>query len=267
MDILVLVKQIPDPEIPPASFKIDAEAKKVAPPAGLAPVMDPYSEHALEAGLRLKDACPGSRLKVLSMGSGLHKELLKKTLALGADELIMLEDPSFDNAYSNTTARLLSLAVNKSGHFDIILLGRQAADWDAGQTGILLGGTLDLPVVSRARKVETADGKLRVERITSEGYEIVEAPLPAIVTISGELGKLRLPNIKGVLAAKKKEPLYWNAADIGADNISAGTDGQPVTLLRLYQPQRETQCEMITGDTPEEQGVKLADKLRQLKLI
>ena len=267
MDIIVLIKQIPDPEIPPASFKIDVEAKKVVPPANVAPVMDPYSEHALEAGLRLKEANSGSRLKVLSMGSSLNKELFKKTLALGTDELILLEDETFEGISSYTTAHILSLAIAKTGHFDLILTGRQAADWDAGQTGILLGGALDLPVISRARKVEAADGKLRIERVTAKGYEIVEAPVPAIVTVSGESGKLRLPNIKGVLAAKKKEPVCWNAADIGAEAVTSDNASQRITLLRLYQPQRETQCEMIAGNTPEEQGANLADKLRQLKLI
>ena len=267
MDIIVLIKQIPDPEIPPASFKIDAAVNKVVPPSNVAPVMDPYSEHALEAALKLKDANPGSRIKALSMGSGLNKELLKKALALGADELILLDDPAFDNGDSTATSHALALAIKKIGTFDIILTGRQAADWDTGQVGLLLGGALDLPVVSRARKVEAAGGKLRIERVTSDGYEVVEAPIPAVVTVSIELGKLRLPNIRGVLAAKKKEPLYWKAADIGAEAGSTGEAARRVKLLKLYQPQRESHCQTIAGDTPEEQGANLALKLRELKLI
>jgi electron transfer flavoprotein beta subunit len=264
LDIIVLIKQIPDPEIPPASFKIDAAANKVVPPAGVAPVIDPYSEHALEAALRLKDANPGSTIKAVSMGVGLNKDLLKKALALGADELILLDDPAFADLDSAGSAAALAMAIKKIGKFDVILTGRQAADWDAGQVGQLVAGTLNLPAVTYARKIEATGGKLRVERVTAEGYEVVESPIPAVVTVTGELGKLRLPNIKGVLAAKKKEPIYWKAADIGAD---AGSRGRRAKLVKLYQPQREASCEIIPGATPEEQGANLALKLRELKLI
>ncbi len=267
MNIIVLIKQIPDPEIPPASFKIDAAGSKVVPPAGVAPVIDPYSEHALEAALRLKDANSGSVVKAVSLGSGLNKELLKKALALGADELILLDDLAFEGGDSTDTAYALSLAVKKIGVFDIILTGRQAADWDAGQVGLLLGGMLNVAVVSHAKKIELTGGKLRIERVTTEGYEVVESPVPAVVTVTSELGKLRLPNIRGVLAAKKKEPLYWKATDIGADAASIGQSGRRVKLLRLYQPQRDAHCETIPGATPEEQGINLALKLRELKLI
>ncbi|MEN8614787.1 electron transfer flavoprotein subunit beta/FixA family protein [Dehalogenimonas sp. THU2] len=267
MNIIVLIKQIPDPEIPPASFKIDAAANKVVPPSGVAPVIDPYSEHALEAALKLKDANPGSTIKAVSLGSGLNKELLKKALALGADELILVDDSVFEGSDSAGTAHALTLAVKKIGQFDVILTGRQAADWDAGQVGLLVTGALDLPVVSRARKIDSAGGRLRIERVTSDGYEVVEAPIPAVVTVASEIGKLRLPNIRGVLAAKKKEPAVWKAADIGTEITSTGEAGRRVKLLKLYQPQREAKCEIISGDTPEEQGVNLALKLRELKLI
>jgi electron transfer flavoprotein beta subunit len=263
LDIIVLIKQIPDPEIPPASFKIDAAANKVVPPAGVAPVIDPYSEHALEAALKLKDANPGSTVKAVSMGVSLNKELLKKALALGADELVLIDDPAFADLDPTATAAALALAVKKIGKFDVILTGRQSADWDAGQAGLLLAGALKLPAVSRARKVEFSGGKLRVERVTADGYEIVEASLPVLITISSELGKLRLPNIKGVLAAKKKEPIAWKAVNIGV----AGFAVRRTTLVKLYQPQREARCEIIPGATPEEQGANLALKLRELKLI
>jgi electron transfer flavoprotein beta subunit len=263
LNIIVLIKQIPDPEIPPASFKIDPSGIRVVPPAGVSPVIDPYSEHALEAALRLKDANPGSSVRAVSLGVNLSKELLKKSLALGADELILLDDPGFADLDSTGTAAVLTQAVNKIGRFDIILTGRQAADWDSGQTGLLLAGSLNLPVVTHARKIELTGGKLRVERLTSDGYEIVEASIPALVTVSPELGKLRLPNIKGVLAAKKKEPLIWKTADLGA----TGLPTRRTKLIKIYQPQREARCEQISGLTPEEQGVNLALKLRELKLI
>ncbi|ADJ26269.1 Electron transfer flavoprotein alpha/beta-subunit [Dehalogenimonas lykanthroporepellens BL-DC-9] len=261
MEIIILIKQIPDPEIPPASFKIDPTDNRVVPPAGVAPVIDPYSEHALEAALRLKDANPGSRVKAISLGAGLNRDLLKKTLALGADELILLDDTTM--AESGDTARILALAITKAGPFDLILAGRQSADWDNGQTGALVAAELDLPVISRARKIESAAGRLRIEKLTENGYDVLDAPMPAVITVTAELGKLRLPNIKGVLAAKKKEPLYWTGADIGYEPAPVAG----ARLIRLYQPAREARCEPIPGETPEEQGANLALKLRELKLI
>ena len=264
MDIIVLIKQIPDPEIPPASFKIDAAANKVIPPAGVSPVIDPYSENALEAALKLKDANPGSTIRAVSLGVNLNKDMLKKSLALGADELVLIDDPALTDLDATAVAAALVLAIKKIGKFDVILTGRQAADWDSGQTGLVLAETLNLPVATRARKVELSGAKLRVETVTSDGYEVIEASLPAVITVSSELGKLRLPNIRGVLAAKKKEPVYWKAADLGA---SPDTLKRRVKITRLYQPQRDTKCEMISGATPEEQGGNLALKLRELKLI
>ena len=263
MDIIVLIKQIPDPEIPPAGFKIDAATNKVLPPAGVTPVIDPYSEYALEAALKLKDANPGTTIKAISLGVNLNKDLLKKAIVLGADDLILLDDPAFADLDSAAISSILSLAVKKIATFDVILTGRQSADWEAGQTGVLLGCSLNLPVVTHSRKIELSGDKLRVERVTSDGYEVVEASIPAVITVSSEIGKMRLPNIKGVLAAKKKEPVLWKAADIGAMIPKR----HRTKLVRLYQPQREARCELIPGTTPEEQGANLALKLRELKLI
>jgi electron transfer flavoprotein beta subunit len=198
------------------------------------------------------------------LGVNLNKDLLKKTLALGADELILLDDPAFADLDETGTSAALVLAVKNTGAFDIILAGRQAADWDAGQVGLLLAGILNIPAISRAKKVEFTGGKLRIERVTSLGYEIIEASLPAVVTVTGELGKLRLPNIKGILAAKKKEPVYRKAMDIGA---TSDLLKRRVKVARLYQQQREAKYEIIAGATPEEQGANLALKLRELKLI
>jgi electron transfer flavoprotein beta subunit len=263
LDVIVLVKQIPDPEIPPSSFRIDAASNKVVPPNGVAPVIDPYSEYALEAALSLKDANPGSTVKALSLGVNLSKDLLKKTLALGADELVMIDDPVFGDLDVTEISMFLLQAVKKIGRYEVILTGRQSADWESGQTGVLLGSVLNLAVITRARKIDFSSGKFRIERVTSDGYEVVESVTPAVITVSSEIGKLRLPNIRGVLAAKKKEPVLWRAADIGASGVGV----QRTKLLKLYQPQREAHCEMIAGATPEEQGANLALKLRELKLI
>ncbi|MEE8582457.1 MAG: hypothetical protein V3S61_01120, partial [Dehalococcoidales bacterium] len=103
--------------------------------------------------------------------------------------------------------------------------------------------------------------------VTDDGYEVVETTLPAVITVSNELGEVRYPNIKGILKAKKKEPVIWKPADIGLEASEVGAAGRCTKLVKLFQPVREGEAEIISGDTPEEAAVNLALKLREIKLI
>jgi electron transfer flavoprotein beta subunit len=266
MNVIVCVKQVLDPEAPPASFKVDATSNTVVPPPGVAPVISPFDENAVEAALRIKDA-HGGRITVLSLGARLLREVVKKPLSMGADDLILLEDEAFGASDSWSTACALALAIRKIADYDLILCGRQAADWDAGQVGAGIAEMLDLPSVTVARKVDIADGKARVERVTAEGYEVIETALPALITVSNELGEARYPTIKGIMAAKKIEPTVWTSADIGMEPSQTGATGRRARLMKLFQPVHEGRCELIEGETPEEAGANLALKLREAKLL
>jgi len=266
MNIIVCVKQVIDPEAPPASFKVDTTGNNVVLPANVSQVLDPYSEYAVEAALRLKDA-HGGQVTAISLGTGLLREVIKKPLSMGADELILLEDDAFANSDSWSTAYALSMAINKIGDYDIILCGRQAADWDAGQVGSGIAEMLSLPSITVVRKIDVSDGRARVERVTGDGYEFIELTLPALITVSNEIGEPRYPTIRGIMAAKKKEPIIWKPADIGLEPSQVGAAGRRSHLVKLFQPVRDSQCEMIEGETPEEAAVSLAEKLRQEKLL
>jgi len=266
MNMIVCVKQVIDPEAPPASFKVDAASNKVVPPPGVPPVISPFDENAVEAALRIKDA-HGGKITVLSLGVNLLREVVKKPLSMGADELILLEDEAFADGDSWSTAYALAMAIKKIGDYDLVFCGRQAADWDAGQVGSGIAEILGLPNVTIARKVEVTDGKARVERVTADGYEVVEVSLPALITVSNELGEARYPTIKGIMAAKKVEPIVWKPADIGLEPAKVGAAGRKVKLEKLYQPVHEGKCELIEGENPEEAGVNLALKLREAKLL
>ena len=186
---------------------------------------------------------------------------------MGADELILLEDKAFAGGDSWSTAYALAMAIKKVGSYDLIFCGRQAADWDAGQVGSGIAEILGLPGVTVAKKVEVADGKAKVERVTADGYEVIEVSLPALVTISNELGEARYPTIKGIMAAKKIEPVVWKPADIGVEPAQVGVAGRRVKLLNLFQPVHEGKCELVEGESPEEAGVNLALKLREAKIL
>ena len=266
MDMIVCCKQVVDPEAPPASFKIDPASNKVIPPQGVPPVISPFDEQAVEAALKVKDAV-GGKISVLSLGINLARDVVKKPLSMGADELILLEDPAYVDGDAWSTAYALAMAIKKIGKFDIIFCGRQAADWDSGQVGSGIAEILGLPSVTVAKKVEVANGKARVERVTADGYEVVEVSLPALITVSNELGAARYPTIKGIMGAKRKEPIVWKPADIGVDPAKIGAAGRRTRLSKLFQPVKETKCEIVGGDTPEEAAVKLALILREAKAL
>ncbi len=265
-NMIVCVKQVPDPEAPPASFKIDQSTNTVVPPPGVAPVISPFDEQAVEAALRLKDA-KGGKITVISMGEKLLRDVVKKPLSMGADELILLEDEAFTKGDSWSTAFALAAAIKKIGTFDIIFCGRQAADWDAGQVGTGIAAILGLPCVTVAKKIELADGKAKVERVLPDGTEIVETPLPALITVTNELGEPRYPTIKGIMGAKKKEPIVWKPADLGLNPAQIGAAARKTRMVKLFQPVKESKCEIIGGETPEEAAVKLAARLRESKVI
>jgi electron transfer flavoprotein beta subunit len=265
MNMIVCVKQVIDPEVSPVSFKINPDTNK-AVTQGMPPVIDPYGEYAVEASLKIKDA-KGGKITVISMGTDLLREVVKKPLSMGADELILLEDEAFVDGDSWSTAYALAMAIKKIGEYDLILCGREASDTNAGQTGSGIAEILGLPSITLVSKIDVTDGKARVERTTADGYEVIEVPLPAVLTVSNEIGEPRYPVVQRILAAKKMVPIVWKPDDIGVASSQIGAAGRRVKMLRLFQPVHEGKCEQIQGETPEEAAVNLALKLREAKIL
>ncbi len=263
LKIIVCAKQVPDPEGPPSAFEVDAAAAKVTP-RGIPPVLSPFDENALEAALRLKETV-GAHITLMSAGTNLSQAVMLKALATGADGLVLADDALFDRERLDSfgTASLLAAAIRKHGEFDLVLTGRQASDTNAGQVGLGIAALLGLPAVTLARSLKLEDGALFVERILPEGYETVQVPLPAVVTVSHEVGELRYPRMADIKAAKALPQAKWGAADLGGESIAAGR----VKMLGLTSPVRERDCWMVQADTPEEAGERLALKLREAKLL
>lgn len=267
MNIIVCVKQIPDPETPAASFKVDEAAKKVIPAQGIAPVVNPFDPQATEAALRLKDATGGGKVTVISLGADSARDAIKHALAMGADEGVLLSDPSFDGIDNFQTAVALSKAIEKVGDYNLILTGRSAADWDMGVVPTGLGQLLGLPVVTIAKAIESDGSSVKVERVLNDGFQSVEAPLPAVVSVSNEFGEPRYPQLRQIMLAAKKTVQVWSAADLGLGGDETGDANRWLPLEALYVPKVESNVEIIEGDTPEEKAHNLAQKLRAAKLI
>ncbi len=266
MNIIVCLKQVMDPDVPSIGLQIDTNSNKVVQLIGQPPILDPYSEHALEAALRIKDA-RGGKVTALSLGTDLLSFVVKKPLSIGADELILLEDKAFADGDSWSTAYALAMAIKNIGSYDLILCGLQDTDWNAEQVGPGIAEFLGLPSVTAARKIDITDDKARVERVTDDGYEVIETSLPALITVSDELGEVRNTTIKGIMAAKGKEPIVWQPADIGVLPSEVGAAGRRSNLVKLSPPFQRGKCEIIEGGTPEEAGANLALKLRQARLL
>jgi len=266
VNMIVCVKQVVDPEAPPASFKVDTAANKMTTAPGVGQVISPFDEQAVEAALRIKDA-KGGKITVLSLGNNLLRDVVKKPLAMGADELILLEDEAYEGGDSWSTAFALATAIKKIGEYDLIFCGRQASDWDAGQVGLGIAEILSIPCVSLAQKVEVLDGKAVVERVVPDGYEVIEVSFPALITVSSELGQPRYATLKGIMAAAKKQPSIWKPQDLGLDPSQVGAKGKRAQLVKLFQPVKVARCEIIEAETLAEAAEKLALRLREAKVI
>ena len=257
------MKQVPDPTASASGIKVDSEAKKVIPPQGSPPVLSPFDESALEAAIVLKETMD-AEITVISAGFQLAKPVHRKALASGADNMILLEDRAFENLDSYSTAHVLAAAIKEIGEFDLIMCGRQAADTDAGQVGSGIANILNLPCVTAVSKLECSNGKVVVERVVSDGIEEVEAPMPVLLTASSEIGELRYPSVKELMASQRAPITVKSGQDLGIDVSQLAR----VNLISLKAPPgREGECRLVEAETPEEAGVELALKIKEAQLL
>ncbi|MGD0658586.1 MAG: electron transfer flavoprotein subunit beta/FixA family protein [Syntrophorhabdales bacterium] len=266
MNIVVCIKEIYDPEATIDSFRLDSATRTLVSSAKVLKVVNPFDEQAVEAALRIKDKV-GAKVTVLSLGNNLDRVVVKKPLHMGADELILLEDEAYVGGDSWSTAMALSAAIAKIGSCDLVLCGRQAADSNAGQTGLGIAEFLGLPCVTLARRIEIDGRGASIERVIPDGYETVETTLPAVVTVSNELGQARYPSIKNIAKSNSIKPEIWKPADIGLAPESCGVSGRRLKATSLYLPVFETTCEIVSGESLQEAAQNLALRLRQERIL
>ena len=263
LHVVVCLKQVPDPEAPVSGYQIDADAKRVKP-VGIPPVISPFDENALELALRLRETRSG-KVTAISVGHKLSKAVLRKALSVGADELFMIDDQAFagDRLDGYGTALVLCEAIKKIGAFDLILTGRQASDTNAGVVGLYLAEMLEVPSITLAQKTSIHDGRLLVERVLPDGHEVVEAEMPALVTVSSEAGELRPLRMKDMREAKSKPMHIWTEADL---ELTRPLE-MKIVLEALSKPERRRECRFIEGQTPRKAGEELALRLRDDGII
>src|SRR5712692_2017085 len=192
MNVLVCVKQIPDPNVP---GKLDPQSKRLVR-EGVDVVLDPGDEHAVEAGLQVIEK-DGGEAAIISMGPPRAMEAIRRALAMGAHRGILITDPGLENSDALSTARAIAGAI-KGQTYDLIICGTESTDGSSGAVPAQLAELLGLPLLSFAKKLEVSDGKAQIDRQTDDGYDVVEAPLPAVVTVTGGINEARYPALRGI---------------------------------------------------------------------
>jgi electron transfer flavoprotein beta subunit len=209
--IVVCIKRVPDTE---ARIRIAGDGKSIDP-AGIKYIISPYDEFAIETALRVKDAQGTGEVVVVSVGESSAAEQLRSALAMGADSAVLLKgQPTLDGL---ATARALAAEVREQSA-DLVLLGMKAVDYDQQQVGPMLAELLDMPCVTVAASIEVEGGNVVAHREIEGGVEVVEAPTPAVVSITKGEYEPRYPSLKGIMAAKKK-PLQEKDAQLGESRI------------------------------------------------
>jgi electron transfer flavoprotein beta subunit len=265
LNVIVCVKQVPDPERA-ADVQIDKETYTLKR-EGIQAVINPFDMFAIEEGLRIKERY-GGKVTAISMGPLQAEQALRETLSLGVDEAVLVSSRAFAGSDTLATSYALAKGIQKIGDYDIIICGKQASDGDTAQVGPWISENLGLSFLAWVRKIEhIEDGIMRAQRLMEDGYDVVDLPIPALITVVKEINVPRLPSLKGKMRAKRAEITVWNEQDIGADISKIGLDGSPTKVIKIFTPERKGRGEIIQPDNPDEAASFLSEKFREMNLI
>lgn len=254
MNIVVCVKHIPDPNVPP---QMDGTRLKRD---GIQGVLDPGDEFGVEAGLQLKEA-HGGEVTLVSMGPPQAMEAITRGLSMGADRGVLISDDSLEGADALVTARVLAAAIERQP-FDLVIAGVESTDGYTGTMPATLAEFLAIPMVTFVKKLEPSEGAIRVDRQTAEGYHVVECPLPALITVTAGVNEPRYASFKGIMAAKKKPREQLSVGDLG---LSADDVGVKQKVAQLVPAEERKAGEVVQDDGTA--AARIAEFLEEAKVI
>jgi len=252
VNIVVCIKQVPGT----TKVKINPETGTLIRD-GVEAVVNPFDEYAIEEALRIREKV-GGVVKVITMGPPQAETALRSAIAMGADEAYLISDRAFAGSDTWATSYTVSRGIQTLGKVDLIICGKQAIDGDTAQVGPGVAEMLGLPYVAWVRKVEEiTDSHIRVERLMEEGYDVVEMPLPGLITVVKEINTPRMASLKGKMKAKSAQINIINASSMQVDMARLGLKGSPTQVLRSFVPERKTGGEKIKDELP-----VMVDKLK-----
>ena len=254
MKQIVLLKAIPDL----TEIKIDQRSRKPLT-QGVKAKISELDKRALEAAIQLRDAA-GGEVWALSMGDDKTKTALLEALAMGSDGAYMVIEPEFVGLDTNATSKVLEAALNEIGEYDLIVSGEMTLDSMSSQMGPRLAELLGLPQVTYVKEMSVADGKVKATRDLEDVDEVVEAPLPAIVSVVREINEPRIPSLMNIMKAKRKPQTVWDAAGLGLDVDEIKAQSY-VNIMDVTAPLVERKQVVIEADNMEEAARKLVEAL------
>jgi electron transfer flavoprotein beta subunit len=263
MKIIVCAKQVPDTN----EVKIDP-VKGTLIREGVPSILNPDDANALEAALTIKDQIPGTTVSVVSMGPSQAEYMLKECIAMGADHAYLLSSRAFGGADTCATSTTIAAGIKKIGDYDLIFAGRQAIDGDTAQVGPQVAQRLGLPFVTYVQKIrELKEKSIVVERSLEDGYEVIEVPLPCVLTVIKELNEPRYMNISRIIAACEGNFITtWNENDVELSPDECGLNASPTQVFKSFTPAPKGKGEMLSG-TVTEMASLLVNKLREKHVL
>ncbi|MCI0387946.1 MAG: electron transfer flavoprotein subunit beta/FixA family protein [Acidobacteria bacterium] len=271
MNIIVCLKQILDPEIPVRDFRVDGE-KMEAVQGSANLVTNIFCENALETALQLREKLgeklgekSGGRITALTFGAESAEDALRKALAMKADAATLVVNDGHPHPDPLAVAQTLAAAIRKIGGFDLVMLGRESGDWGVAQTGALLAEELGAPCVSFVDHIEASDDGLMVKRQTDNGWEMLTAKPPLVVTITNnEFNVPRIPKTRDIMLSARQPITKWTLEEIGANAAEIRAGGNYYEVVDLAIPVKEVNCEFVSGDTLEQKVEKFAERIIEI---
>jgi electron transfer flavoprotein beta subunit len=256
MKIAVCVKHVPEGagRLDPGSKRLDRSGEGA---------LNHFDANAVEEALRLKGDSD-AEVVVLSLGPEKAADSLRKALAMGADRAVLVTDPGAAGSDLVATSKILAKALERESA-DLVLFGQQASDADGAVLWAAIAERLRRPVVSQAAELKLEGGSLRVKRQTEFGYDVIEAPLPAVVAVSDAINEPRYPSLKGIMGAKKKPFEILSLADVGVDAGDAGEAGSKTEVIALGEPPSRGDARKIEDDGNAAQAI--VDFLAEKRLV
>ena len=260
MNVVVCVKQIPDPADPGS---LDPETKTLKRDGKL--ILDESDSYGVEMALQLVDAAGGGEVTLVSMAPNNEVSGLRTALAMGAAKAVLVSDDALAGTDALGTAKVLAKAIERVGDADLILTATESSDGYTGTVPEQIAELMSLPSVTCAKEISIDGGTAKVQRQTEAGYDEVECPLPAVVSVTAGVVEPRYPSFKGIMAAKSKPVDEVTLADLGIDAGTVGWAGARQEIIEVSAAE-ERQAGTIIEDDGESHG-KIVDFLAELKII
>jgi electron transfer flavoprotein beta subunit len=261
MDIVVCIKQVPDVTEVSWDPQTGSLIRK-----GVPSIINPNDKNAIEAALQIKEA-HGGEVIVLSMGPSQVEEALREALGMGADRAIQLTDKQFAGSDTWATAYTLGLAIKKIAKWDLVLCGKEAIDGMTAQVGPQLAEFLNIPQLTYAIGIVLADNKVRIKQKLGDLHRLLEAPLPALITVEKEINIPRVAPMDTIIEAYSKEITIWNPKGLNGDEANFGLKGSPTKLRKVYTPKLLRGKVKLFEGGPEEAALRMVHTLKERYII